>query len=136
MSSNRGIPEMAGSVVGDLIRLVKAHLQLARAELVADLRKAGPRLARLVGFTVLVLLGYALMVVAGALLLAPIIGAGSSFLLLGAIHALAGTVGIVLSGQRPERQRLLERTTQAISGAVAPLAAGDAERPRLPGLRD
>jgi hypothetical protein len=135
MSSRRGIPEMAGAAADDLLQLVSAHLQLARAELAADLRKAGPRLARLAAFTVLAVLGYASMVVAGALVLAASIGLPRSLLLLGGIHALVGTVGFVLTAHRSDRRRFLERTTRGISGAVAQLAAADAGRPRLPGLR-
>jgi hypothetical protein len=121
---------MAGAAAEDLVELVAAHLQLARAQLVAGLGKAAPRLARLAGFAAMVALGYALVVLAGVLALARTMGLIRSFLLVGGFHVTVGALGMVLSAHRLGRIRLLEGTGRGISAALEPAGEAGAGPPR------
>ena len=71
-------------------RLVREHLQLARAEVREDLKRAGRDLALIVAGLPPLCLGWALVMVAISLWLAKWVGSAAGFLIVGAVHLLAG----------------------------------------------
>jgi hypothetical protein len=77
-------------ILDGLAALVTGHFKLLRAELGADARELGRRALLVTLAVALMLLGYGLGCVAGALALAPVMGAPLAFLAIGAAHVLGG----------------------------------------------
>jgi hypothetical protein len=81
-------------------RLIRDHLALVRTELRQDLKAAGRDIAfALLGVPSL-LLGYALLMVALSLALAPSLGAAVAFAIVGAVNLLAGGALAFFFGRR------------------------------------
>jgi uncharacterized membrane protein YqjE len=73
-----------------LVRLVKEHLELARVELRKDLRRAGRDAVFALAGVPLVLVGWALLMVALALAIAPWVGAAGGFAIVAVLNLAAG----------------------------------------------
>lgn len=73
-----------------LVRLVKEHLSLARVELRKDLRRAGKDVAFALAGLPLALVGWALLMVALAIAVAPVVGAAGAFAIVGALNLGTG----------------------------------------------
>jgi hypothetical protein len=117
-----GIVALFKETLDGLGRLIGDHMKLARAELTADAKEYGRRVAFLALAVSLLLFGYALGCVAGALALSRYLGAPLAFLAVAGVHLLGGGIAVyvVIAGfqQRPpldETLAELDRTVTALS---------------------
>ena len=91
-------PQSASPTAGDalrraadaLVRLVKEHLALVRVELRKDLRRAGRDAVFAVAGVPLVIVGWALLMVALALAIAPWVGAAGGFAVVAVLNLAVG----------------------------------------------
>jgi hypothetical protein len=115
-------------VVDDMGTLVAGHVRLARAELAADARGLGRRVAVVALGASLLLVGYALACVAAALALAHVFGAPLAFLAVGGVHIVGAGVALGVMVRRSTAGPLDESLSQ-LDRTVASLSAGarDAE---------
>jgi hypothetical protein len=110
-------------VVDDLGTLVAGHVRLARAELAADARGLGRRVAVIALGASLLLVGYALACVAAALALAHVLGAPLAFLAVGGVHVVGAGVALGVTARRATAGPLDESLSQ-LDRTVASLSAG------------
>jgi hypothetical protein len=110
-------------VVDDMGTLVAGHVRLARAELAADARGLGRRVAVVALGASLLLVGYALACVAAALALAHVFGAPLAFLAVGGVHIVGAGVALGLMARRSTAGPLDESLSQ-LDRTVASLSAG------------
>ena len=94
------IGESLKRVTEGFSRLVREHLALARTELKQDLRAATRDVALALVGVPLLFLGYSLMMVALALLLADEWGGVGAFAIVGGVNFLAGAVLAAIFGMR------------------------------------
>lgn len=87
-----------------LVRLVKEHLALARVELRHDLKVAAKDAAFAMAGVPILLIGWALMMVAFALALAPLTGSAAAFALVGLLNLAAGAGVSVVFVRRLTRE--------------------------------
>jgi uncharacterized membrane protein YqjE len=107
----------------DLVELVAAQVKLVRLELLADAESLGSRLMRLAIFGALVFLGYACLVGAASLALAPFLGLGGALAAVGAVHLLAGGAGIWLTIKAVRSVRVLDRSRDELDRSLKELTA-------------
>jgi uncharacterized membrane protein YqjE len=101
--------------------LIAGHIKLARVELGRDAKAYARRLALAALLATLLLLGYGLACVAGALALARVIDAPLAFLAVGGVHLLgAGALVVALLGRAPPRP--LDETLAELDRTVTTLA--------------
>jgi len=122
--SNASVGELIGEVTRDMSTLMRQELELAKAELKAEAKKAGQGAgmfgaAGFAGYMVLIFLSLALT---GAL--AAVMGWGWAALIVAAIWAVIGAVAFVMGRARfkqvnPKPERTVE-TLQQVPGALKP----------------
>ena len=98
------------------MRLVKEHLALARMELRQDLRVAAKDAALAAAGVPILLIGWALLMVAVALALAPIAGAAVAFGIVGLLNlaAGAGVSAVFVRRLRRDAKPELEETSRVL----------------------
>lgn len=109
-----GLAELFGSLAEGLGKLVTEHIELARLELSQEARTLGGQVARLLVFLPFVLIGYLFLCAALAALLSRWLGWGGSLLLVGALNALGGGVGIALAVGALKRRQGMARTVDEL----------------------
>jgi len=87
-------------VVDDLGTLLAGHVRLARVEITDEIGRVGRRLGLVALAGALLFVGYALMCVAGALLLARVIGTPLAFLSVGGVHLVGAGIALPLLLER------------------------------------
>jgi hypothetical protein len=118
-----GLIALVKETADGLGRLIADHIKLARTEIMADARSYG-RDVGVLGAAVFVLaLGYALACVAGALALGRVIGAPLAFAGVGALHLVAGGIGLGAALRAMRRTPPLLGTRTEVSRSVAALSA-------------
>jgi hypothetical protein len=117
-------------VVDDMGALVAGHVRLARAELAADARGLGRRVAVVALGASLLLVGYALACVAAALALARVFGAPLAFLAVGGVHILGAGLALGVLARRATAGPLDESLSQ-LDRTVASLSAGARDAKRI-----
>jgi putative superfamily III holin-X len=110
-------------VVDDMGTLIAGHVRLARAELAADARGLGRRVAVVALGASLLLVGYALACVAAALALAHVFGAPLAFLAVGGVHIVGAGAALGVMARRSTAGPLDESLSQ-LDRTVASLSAG------------
>jgi hypothetical protein len=110
----------------DLVELVSAQVKLVRLELLGDARAVGRRLTRFAIYLPLLVLGYGFLAAAASWGLAHYLGVGWALALVGAVHVLVGSWGVVRAARSLGEVRVLERSGEEIERSlerVAPVAA-------------
>ena len=111
-----GVGEALKRVADGVSSLVKEHLALARAELRQDLRAAGRDAALAAAGVPLALVGWALLMIALSVALAPVVGYAGGFALVGGLNLVAGALvsAIFLRRLATTSRPDLEHTTRQI----------------------
>jgi Putative Actinobacterial Holin-X, holin superfamily III len=129
-TSRDGEPALATllkDVVDGLGTLVAGHLKLARVELEASAKTYGRAVGLIALAGALLLLGYALACIAGALALAKIVGAPFAFLIVGGVHLLAAGAALAVFLGRASAPPLGESLSE-LDHTVALLTPGNRSR--------
>ncbi len=100
--------------------LIAKHLKLAKVELKEDAKAIGADVGKIVAFLPLVLTGYLLLCVAGAIFLGRYVGYELGFLLVAAANLGAGGLGISLAVRKLQTRAVMNDTQAEIeSTAIA-----------------
>jgi len=128
----RGGPaiQLVRETLDGLGRLVSQHMKLARLELSADLRAMGTRVASMVAWALLMLLGYALTMVGLALLLAGDRRLAFAFGAVGLVHLLGAGAAMLVLVTRRERLQVMKSTTAELAHSADALIAATGISPR------
>src|SRR5207248_11738278 len=94
--SDRGIATSLTNLADGIGKLVTQHLTLARMELAEDAKAVGTQLGKIIAFVPFVLIGYALLCVAGAVALSQIVPLAGALAIVGGVNVLGGAVGILI----------------------------------------
>lgn len=135
-SRSSEIAEKLRETAEDLVELVSKQVKLIRLELHGDARALGTRLARLAVFLPVVIIGYTFLAAAGTFALGQVIGLTASFAIVGGVHAVVGTWGLVratravrsvrvLDRSRDELERSLEKVSETVKDPAPAAAAGN-----------
>jgi hypothetical protein len=116
-----GTTDLVVQLVGDLGHLVSQHIALAKLELRDTARRAGMGVAQIAAFAPLVLVGYAFLNAALALVLERWLPLAGAVALVGLVNVAGGILGVVLGARALRRPPLddsaheLERTVHALA---------------------
>jgi multidrug transporter EmrE-like cation transporter len=120
--ARESIPVLFRDAVDSFVELVASHIKLTNLELVADLETRARQLGYRVAVFIVALLGYALLMVALALVVAPFLGLALAFAVLGGLHvAAAGIAGFILS-RRHLHALQLERALHSMGKSMTVVA--------------
>ena len=131
--------ELAGhlrAVIDGLSELLTQHLKLARVELKEDARELGTQVGKIAAFVPLIVMGYALLCVAGALFLRRFLPLDVAFLIVAGLNLAGGGVGILLAVRRLKERKMLSgsrdelQSTAMVLRSSAQLTAGTNEGTR------
>ena len=131
--------ELAGhlrAVIDGLSELLTQHLKLARVELKEDARELGTQVGKIAAFVPLIVIGYALLCVAGALFLRRFLPLDVAFLIVAGLNLAGGAVGILLAVRRLKERKMLSgsrdelQSTAMVLRSSAQLTAGTNEGTR------
>lgn len=103
--------------------LVRDHLALARIEFIEDAKKVGGDAAQLAAFGPFLMLGYALLCVAGSLAIGLALGPIWGFLIVGVVNVLIGIVGLGLAMNKLKQRRVLGKTAEELRATSELLSA-------------
>lgn len=104
------LAEHLREIVDALSELISQHIKLARVELKEDARELGTQVGKLAAFLPLIVVGYALLCVAGALFLHRYLPIDAAFLIVAALNFAVGGVGILLAVRRLKQRKVLSGT--------------------------
>ena len=110
-------------LAGELGHLVSQHIALAKLELGETARRTGVGVAQIAAFAPLVLVGYAFLNAALALVLGRWLSLPGAVALVGLLNVVGGVLGVVLGARAFRRPALddtaleLERTMNALAPA-------------------
>jgi hypothetical protein len=121
--TDRGLAALVVRLTDGFSRLVTQHLELARVELAEDARTVGRDVAWIAAGVPFVLLGYAFLCGALAVVLAQWVGWAGGLALVGAVNVAGGGVGVALAVARLKERRLMDDTAQELGHTVAVLSA-------------
>lgn len=123
-----GLTAAAGRMAEGFSKLVSCHLALAKMELAAEAKVLGGALGRVVAFALLfVLVGYALLCGALAVLLARWLGVAGGLAVVGGANVIGGGVGIWLTLERLRARPVLGGSLQEMDRSAAALGAAASE---------
>ena len=122
-SDRTGLAAALGRITDGVSRLVSEHLALARVELREDARAFAFAVARIAVFVPLVLVGYGFLCGALAVGLSTWMGIGWALLIVGALNAGVGGVGIALAAKSLQSRQVLNDTRVEVSRSAEVLAA-------------
>jgi hypothetical protein len=119
-----GIVDLLRETVDGLGHLIAEHVNLARLELVTDVRRFGQRMAlALIVFPVLVL-GYGFLWLGAAVALGRVLGVAEALAVVGGLHLVFGGVGAaVLARRLRHRPPMMDDTAAEVGRTIAALAA-------------
>ena len=112
-----------GKITDGFSKLVTQHITLAKMELAQDARVVGAELGRMAVFVPFLVVGYALLCGALAVVLGIWMGLAGGLAVVGAANVLGGAVGIYASLQRLKAARnVMDGTLQEFTRSAAALA--------------
>jgi len=120
---NDGIMPLLREAIEGLGRLVADHIKLARVEMSADAREYGRHVGLLALAGLLVVLGYAFACLALTLALAHWMGAPLAFLAVGAVHVVAGAIGLRAIRARLKRPQVMNETVNEVGRSLSTIAS-------------
>lgn len=118
-----GIPALVTKLADGLGKLVTEHITLARLELAEDAKSVGGEVAKMAVFVPFVLVGYAFICGAIAVLLAPLITLAGSLALVGLLNAGGGAYGLYRAAKKLKTTRVMDNTLQEFTESAQVLAA-------------
>ncbi|PTL77996.1 phage holin family protein [Vitiosangium sp. GDMCC 1.1324] len=127
--TERGLAVLVGRLTDGFSKLVTQHLLLARAELMQDARNMGLDVALIAAFVPFVLVGYAFLCGALAVVLAQWMGWAGALALVGAVNLVGGGLGIARAATRLKSRQVMDETAAELNRSVAVLA--QAPRPAV-----
>jgi hypothetical protein len=122
---NAGVLELVRDVADGFVGLAAAHLRSSNAELVAELRDRGARLAILLSIAAIAGLGYVFTLTGATLALGARMGRPLAFATVGGAHfgAAAAGLGIALWRKRaPRVQHVLDSMSDSVSSVADTLS--------------
>jgi len=120
---NGSIAGLLTNMVEGVARLVGEHLTLARLELANDAREVGRRVTRVALFAPMVLVGYAFLSAAAAQYLTRWFSLAAALLVVGALNALVGAIGIQRVVARARSRAVMNETVQELNRSTAMFAS-------------
>ena len=117
------------TVIESFTALVEGHFRLFKLELAEDARVVGVQVGKIVAFVPLLLVGYALLCVALALLLQRWLPADAAFLIVGLLNVVGGALGIALAAKSLSRRPFLEGTRREVVATSAAVSHAVNDRP-------
>jgi uncharacterized membrane protein YqjE len=119
--------------------LLADHIKLARLELVADVKSYGRQVALIALIVPILFIGYAIVCLGLAALLAPLVGHAGGLFLVGGAHIVIGAVAIMMAVSRLRRAQPMSESVDEMTRSMetfAPARAGNgasaASRPPPP----
>ena len=109
-SEREGIVDLVRETVDGLRTLIADHIKLARVELATDLKTYGRSVAALAAAGGVLAVGYVFAWIAAALGLGRIIGPPLAFVVVAALHVVAGGVAIAWAMGKVRRTKLMNDT--------------------------
>lgn len=108
---DESIGELVSRLTQEVSDLVNTHMQLARVEIISDLRHAGRGAGMLGGAGIAAYVAAFLASVAAAIALGELLPLWAGFLIVAAVWALAGTVLAVLGRRESKRMPHIAENT-------------------------
>jgi uncharacterized membrane protein YqjE len=102
--------------------LLADHIKLARLELVADVKSYGRQVALIALIVPVLLIGYAIVCLGVAALLAPLIGHAGSLFLVGGAHVVLGAIAIMVAVGRLRRAQPMSDSVEEMSRSMETFA--------------
>ncbi len=102
--------------------LLADHIKLARLELVADVKNYGRQVALIALIVPILLIGYAIVCLGLAALLAPLIGHAGGLLVVGGAHVVVGAVAIMVAVGRLRRAQPMSDSVEEASRSMETFA--------------
>jgi uncharacterized membrane protein YqjE len=127
--------DVAKNAAEDFVDLLAAQIKLARLELTEDLRKGLQRLALVVVFIPVVLVGYAFAMAALASWLAAYWGTPAALAAVGGLQIVVGGAGVAWALARLRRTHILQRSTLEAADSVQRTIAAVSTSPNLSGTK-
>jgi hypothetical protein len=132
-------PDRSGSIVATIGKLtdgfstlVTQHIALAKMELAQDARVVGGELGRMAAFVPFLIVGYALLCGALAVMLGTWLGLAGGLAAVGAANVIGGGLGIYHALQRLRSRSVMDGTLQEFTRSAAAISqetARGTERP-------
>ena len=97
---DEGIVDILRDTADSMGSLVAEHVKLAKLELVTDARRLAHRAALLLLAIPILVLGYGMLWLGGAMALGRIIGTAEALLLVGGLHVVAGAATLLVASRR------------------------------------
>ena len=132
MSSDQdSVPAHLRSFLEAVLKLVAHHLELAKLELIGDIKAIGIRAGLVVGMLPLIILGYILIAAAGAKALGRVgIAFDLGLLIVGGGHIVIAVVVILVALKGIKGRKLMANTVRETKSSLAALSTG-ALQPQL-----
>ncbi|RKH86371.1 phage holin family protein [Corallococcus sp. AB045] len=118
--TDRGVAALVGRMADGFSRLVTQHLQLARVELAEDAKAMGLDVASIAVFVPFLLVGYAF--ICGALAL------------VGAVNLVGGGLGILRAVKRMKSRQMMDDSVSELSRSMAALTSAQPRVAAAPGV--
>ena len=112
--------------------LLADHIKLARLELVADVKSYGRQVALIALIVPILFMGYAIVCLGLAALLAPLVGHAGGLLLVGGAHVVIGAIAIAVAVGRLRRAQPMSESVEEMSRSMetfAPARSGNGAHP-------
>lgn len=121
--SDGSIASLVSRMADGMGKLVSQHLALAKLELAEDAKVVGGEIAKVAVFLPFVLLGYALLMVALAIVLARWVGSAGGFAIVGGLNLVGGGSAAALAVSRLRGKRILAGTVTELERTSERLTA-------------
>lgn len=117
------VSSLARNTFESLVDLVGAQIRLARTELAIDARKTLTKAGAISLFLPMVLVGYIILCLALAALLAKVMSPAAALAIVGGSQVLLGAGGTLLMVQRLRRIEAMDRTKETVDESVHQVSA-------------
>lgn len=124
-----GIAASIGKITDGFSKLVVQHIALARIELAEDAKAVGGELGRMAVYVPFLVVGYALLCGALAVVLGQWLTLAGGLALVGAVNMVGGSLGIHAAVKRLQARDMLTGTLQEFNRSASVLAAEAARAP-------
>lgn len=98
--------------------LLADHIKLARLELVADVKSYGRQVGLIALIVPILFIGYAILCVGLAVVLAPLLGHAGGFFLVGGAHVVIGAIAIMMAVRRLRRAQPMSDSVEEMSRSM------------------
>ncbi len=102
--------------------LLADHIKLARLELVADVKSYGRQVGLIALIVPILFIGYAILCLGLATLLAPLVGHAGGLFLVGGAHIVLGAIAIMVAVGRLRRAQPMSESVEEMSRSMETFA--------------